>query len=1175
MRALGAYIFAGGFTVGVKRAGFDVTCHLEGSNYGVPTAKANWPELPVHFPEAAWPTDGPEVDALDFVYCNPPCAVFSPMGIVTTRGADSWRDDPRTSCWHHAFGLLERKRPRAWACESVPQAYTRGRPMIDDMTRRALEMGYSVTHLLLDAKWTGIPQSRKRFFLVCHRPSRLTGHQFNYAPPPTVGDVLATVPEPGHRTITTSRKDWYHLIENTPPGDRVVHTWERFHPEETRERNAQGKVKGRPSFQDRRLRADEVMGAWVGDKFYHPTEHRHIGVNEAKAICGYPPEFIIAKSDMRGFGSLLARAVMPTVGEWLGRAVAATLGNRDAEWSDRRVTLVDVREPDVAPVDLTGRYLTKDGATIPPELREAIGPGEVTVCDADEDEVAEEEFEVAGSEPTPTLVAPVEIRAMTAKGTSDGDRKEDRGAYTAGAGRVPGGPGVAVHRPAAGDTGQRVVPRKLEPAASIAEKASELLDHIVDLTGIDRDRVKKTLLALRYRARHEDAARVIGITVDDVERIALSHSIIIAAPAEEEHSQPTGLVSEALPSTSPAGKPVATAAQVPPEPVMAGTSASLAGTSGPVPPASKAAGGETSEARPDPTPAAVEPGANRRRGREPQAAAKPPAPAIDPATLDPSEVPLDGEGSGAFIRRMLALDRRTPEEIVGLVLAGFENRKTTVKDVAWNWNKMASDGSTPPPWRGAKPLRPNAYPGMKKSEGVAHALSSAVPAAVAAGVAAAAANFAKPTGIVSLAEPVPPYSAMSAARALARVAIVDWFPRVCGATDYAGHLRSGFPGLELVSCTRSGSPVKGWQTPWSWRCLKASDAARALNEYDAVVMTDIACLSPHATEKNGLPWYADVLAKVTVPMTAVFHGGMQYKKDYDPAIGALFAAPGFTGSIVTVRDGQARERLKPSWPGVRLVVNPCLPYDPERAARCRVPAALKTREVMMSARLASNKGQNALLAMADDLEFDAHVWGENPYGLPSIAWRLYELGNALGYREDGPPKLRRDHLSLTHPNAPKFYTGEFAFTTPSGRRYAYHDGYQQLHEADWSPWLHLSIYTPNFGGLLEYTILDAVHAGAVVVVPEAALSLGGYDISAFPSIPFEGSTLWSDEKTGAVKGNDFDRKGVAAILNGLLHRSDETLDKLRAAQLSEVRARHDAAVAWRSVEAAIRGEGSA
>lgn len=354
--AVGAYIFAGGFTLGVQDH-FEILAHLEGSGYGVDVARKHWPNLPIYIGRAAWPVEDLRKRGVDFLYANPPCAIFSAMGIRTTRGAEGWKTDPRLGCWLETFGLLEGLRPAVWALESVTQAYTTGRPLIDELTRRALLLGYSVTHLLIDASWYGLPQRRKRFFLVCHRAARLSIRSLNWAPPPTVGEVLAEVASPGE-IVPAGWPD--ALVRETRPGEGVSSAWERMNPPETRTIGSRGQTVGRPSFKDQRLRLDRTMGAYLGDAYLHPVEHRKIGISEAKALCGYPENFELL-GPVSGQGSLLARAVMPPVGRWLADTASRTLHAPDAAWSERTVTLVDLREPDRPPVDLTGLYVGADG----------------------------------------------------------------------------------------------------------------------------------------------------------------------------------------------------------------------------------------------------------------------------------------------------------------------------------------------------------------------------------------------------------------------------------------------------------------------------------------------------------------------------------------------------------------------------------------------------------------------------------------------------------------------------------------------------------------------------------------------------------------------------------------------------------------------------------------------
>ena len=110
MKALGTYIFAGGFTLGVSKH-FDVDAHFE-SKPGLykKTFKANFPDIPVYEGEDDWPRKKFK-NKIDFVYCNPPCAPWSNLG-GAQKGAGAWRDDPRIKCWRDSFNLLKDLKPK-------------------------------------------------------------------------------------------------------------------------------------------------------------------------------------------------------------------------------------------------------------------------------------------------------------------------------------------------------------------------------------------------------------------------------------------------------------------------------------------------------------------------------------------------------------------------------------------------------------------------------------------------------------------------------------------------------------------------------------------------------------------------------------------------------------------------------------------------------------------------------------------------------------------------------------------------------------------------------------------------------------------------------------------------------------------------------------------------------
>lgn len=351
--ALGAYVFAGGFTLGVRER-FEVLAHLEGDGgYGASTARANFPGLEVRHGPADWRAS--DFKGVDWIFTNPPCQVFSQAGHSQVHGTD-WRDEPNLKCWHECFGLLEELRPRAWCLESVTQAYSKGRELIDELTKRALALGYSVTHVLEDAQWFGLPQRRQRFLLVCHRPAVLAPHGLNWAPAPNVLDALNEVADPGPTSAVTAMHA--AILPHVPPGGSLRAAWERLGKPDLR---GDGSNAG-PAFLYYRLYKDRPRHALVGNRCFHPVEDRLLGENEMRAVCGFPPDFALDGGNPHENGSLLARGLMPPVAAWLARVVAQTLESPDVqEREGLRVTLLDLREPPGVEADLTAQYLNERG----------------------------------------------------------------------------------------------------------------------------------------------------------------------------------------------------------------------------------------------------------------------------------------------------------------------------------------------------------------------------------------------------------------------------------------------------------------------------------------------------------------------------------------------------------------------------------------------------------------------------------------------------------------------------------------------------------------------------------------------------------------------------------------------------------------------------------------------
>lgn len=358
MKALGAYIFAGGFTEGVRQH-FDVVAHLEETPYGVATAKLNFPDLEIAVGLDRWEAVVQRYRGkVPFVYGNPPCAAWSAMNGKSTVRQQSWRRDDRVSCTLKHFSLLEALKPKVWVWESVDRAFTTGRPFVDELAREALCLGYAVTHLRFDAQYIGGTHRRVRYFFIAHKVAFDWEAWVKFVDAPTAYQVLKKVkPKTAvDRTVPNITAHCAKLHPLTEPGKPLRATYERVTKAKDRRKRVASTgaefLVGRPGFAWRRLDGDKVLPTLIGCAAMHPDEPRSLNLAEFRAACGYPKTWKTAlKRSGQPDWDEFTRAVMPPVGNWLAGLVEQAL--RQNKRAKKAVTEVDLRDRQVVVYDRT------------------------------------------------------------------------------------------------------------------------------------------------------------------------------------------------------------------------------------------------------------------------------------------------------------------------------------------------------------------------------------------------------------------------------------------------------------------------------------------------------------------------------------------------------------------------------------------------------------------------------------------------------------------------------------------------------------------------------------------------------------------------------------------------------------------------------------------------------
>ncbi|MFQ5421970.1 MAG: DNA cytosine methyltransferase, partial [Anaerolineae bacterium] len=184
--AISLFAGAGGCSLGFKNAGFNLLLAIDNNEDAISTYNMNFPDTPC-LKEDITRLDAEDIlrhagikkGELDFLIGGPPCQGFSSAGI------QFW-DDPRNKLLKHYVRLLHGLRPRWFLMENVEGLLTANRGnFIYEVTKGFIEAGYIVRLHKLYAHWYGLPQKRKRVFII----GNLSGLPFAF-PSPTHTDKV-------------------------------------------------------------------------------------------------------------------------------------------------------------------------------------------------------------------------------------------------------------------------------------------------------------------------------------------------------------------------------------------------------------------------------------------------------------------------------------------------------------------------------------------------------------------------------------------------------------------------------------------------------------------------------------------------------------------------------------------------------------------------------------------------------------------------------------------------------------------------------------------------------------------------------------------------------------------------------------------------------------------------
>lgn len=225
IRTLSLFSGAGGLDIGFNDAGFELVTHVEiDSRFGA-SLDAN----SEYFGNSKVVVGDvrefvPEDKGIDFVIGGPPCQTFSAAG----RRASGVQgvDDPRGTLFEEYIRVLEALRPKGFLFENVYGIVgAQGGSAWNSILTAFTELGYEISHRILDAADYGTPQHRERLIIVgslkaafrfpapTHGPDSPSNRPFY-----TAFEALKGVDTLDEQVNQGVNGRYGHLLSEVPPG---------------------------------------------------------------------------------------------------------------------------------------------------------------------------------------------------------------------------------------------------------------------------------------------------------------------------------------------------------------------------------------------------------------------------------------------------------------------------------------------------------------------------------------------------------------------------------------------------------------------------------------------------------------------------------------------------------------------------------------------------------------------------------------------------------------------------------------------------------------------------------------------------------------------------------------------------------------------------------------------
>jgi DNA (cytosine-5)-methyltransferase 1 len=339
LNAIDLFAGAGGLSLGLVRAGFDIRVAIDSWQLAVDTYTKNF-QHPAICEDISYLSSGRLLDyagiptgRVDLLAGGPPCQGFSLQRI----GPDS---DKRNQLVLEFATLIQDLKPRAFLMENVAGLLgRRGRELFGQFLRLVEDGGYNTLVDVVNAADYGVPQNRRRVLVLGWRREDppLSLPSPGARQPLTVMNAIGDLPPPAHAG-TSSEYDPLHVesklsalnrrrIELIPPGggfeDLPIDLRVPCH------RIGAAKIGHRGVYG--RLHPDEPAAtitarfdSFTRGRFGHPYQHRNLTLREGARLQSFPDNFVFL-GNREEIAAQIGNAVPPRLAEVMARAIAEQL----------------------------------------------------------------------------------------------------------------------------------------------------------------------------------------------------------------------------------------------------------------------------------------------------------------------------------------------------------------------------------------------------------------------------------------------------------------------------------------------------------------------------------------------------------------------------------------------------------------------------------------------------------------------------------------------------------------------------------------------------------------------------------------------------------------------------------------------------------------------------------